>query len=66
LWSSLAAHARRYLFSNRLTLFSKKPKAPSYGAVTGTRELTPQNLKVLDVLRKRCAILVMLEEQVMA
>jgi hypothetical protein len=54
------------LFSNRLTLFSKKPKAPSYGAVTGTRELTPQNLKVLDVLRKRCAILVMLEEQVMA
>ena len=48
--------------SNRFTLFEKSNARPSYTG-KNERQLTKQNLKVLDVLRKRAAILVLLDDQ---
>lgn len=45
-----------YIFSNKLTLFSSSQSS--------TPVLTPNNYKLLEVLRKRCHILVMMEDQV--
>jgi hypothetical protein len=45
-----------YIFSNHFTLFSNSQSS--------TPVLTPNNYKLLDVLRKRCQILVMVEDQV--
>jgi hypothetical protein len=63
-WVMLENIRELYIFSNHFKLFEKKSKHFSFNAPSSDRVLTAQNLKVLDILRKRCHILVMLEDQV--
>jgi len=62
-WVMLESIRELYIFSNHFKLFDNKPKHFSFSG-SNSKQLTAQNLKVLDVLRKRCHILVMLEDQV--
>lgn len=62
-WVMLDSIRELYIFSNHMTMFEKQAKRAALGS-TETRQLTAQNLKVLDILRKRCHILVLLDEQV--
>jgi len=56
-WILLESIKEIYMFTNAFTLFTKE-------STKTTKTLTPQNIAILDVLRKRCSILVMLDEQV--
>lgn len=57
-WMMLEVIRELYIFSNKLTLFSENSQH------TDNPVLTPNNYKLLEVLRKRCHILVMMEDQV--
>mmetsp|Transcript_30658 Transcript_30658/g.62332 ORF Transcript_30658/g.62332 Transcript_30658/m.62332 type:complete len:331 (+) Transcript_30658:110-1102(+) len=64
-WLMLENIREVYLFSNHFSVFKVAKHVNPWSQEGGDdRELTDQNLQVLDVMRKRCYILVMLEEQV--
>jgi hypothetical protein len=52
-----------YIFSNKFKLFEDTKRGTAL-MKAGPRELTQQNMKILDILKKRCTILVMVEDQV--
>lgn len=56
-WILLEGIKEIYMFTNHFSLFTEK-------STKTDKTLTPHNIAILDVLRKRCSILVMLDEQV--
>ncbi len=60
-WVLLASIRELYIFSNQFTIFDPDPHAVDW---LGNRIMTQSNVQLLDVLRKRCHVLVLMEEQV--
>jgi hypothetical protein len=60
-WVLLESIRELYIYGNEFVIFDPDPHAVDW---LGNRALTKSNLQVLDILRKRCHILVMTEDQV--
>ena len=60
-WILLENIKEIYIYSNRFTIFDPNPHAVDW---LDNKIMTPANVQLLDVLRKRCSILVLMEEQV--